>query len=307
MGCCERQLNIIHGTALTRPLFSRQTVGWLAVFGSAFCFYLATAIIRWGQPHVDVATSFYVFARFFLGFIVVCSTMVIGGHRLAPRRYHFLLGRTVANTIAVFCFYKAIEVGTLAEANILNMTYPLFVALFSWFLFKQQRDIFAVVIVVVAFLGIWLILSPGRMDVNWGNLWGLGSGVSAAVAMIYLNLSRQYHDSQTILFFMFGIGMIVMYGVFREAIYWPSRTDFLFLLACSVAGVLGQYLLTYGYLFVTAVEGAIVSSSRILLAALLGPLLVGDPGLGLAGWCGALLIFMANSVLALRRSRPRPL
>ncbi|MBE0582925.1 MAG: DMT family transporter [Desulfofustis sp.] len=292
---------------MTRPIFSRQAVGWLAVFGSAFCFYLATAIIRWGRPYVEVETSYYVFARFLLGFLVVCSTMLIGGHRLAPRSYHLLLGRTVANTIAVFCFYKAIEVGTLAEANILNMTYPLFVALFSWFLLKHQRDVFAVVIVVLAFVGIWLILSPERMNVNWGSLWGLGSGVTAAVAMIYLTLSRQYHDSQTILFFMFGIGMVVVYLFFRQSIFWPTGIDFLFLLACSVAGVLGQYLLTYGYLFVTAVEGSIISSSRILLAALLGPLLVGDPGLSWSGWCGALLIFMANSALALRRSRARPL
>jgi drug/metabolite transporter (DMT)-like permease len=213
----------------------------------------------------------------------------------------------VANTIAVFCFYKAIDIGMLAEANILNMTYPLFVALFSWFLLRQQRDIFALIIVVIAFVGVWLILSPGRMNIGWGNLWGLASGVTAAVAMIYLNLSRRHHDSQTILFFMFGIGMVVIYALFREAIFWPDHTQLLFLLSCSVAGVLGQYLLTYGYLFVTAVEGSIISSSRILLAALLGPLLVGDPGLGLAGWCGALLIFMANSVLALRRSRARSL
>jgi drug/metabolite transporter (DMT)-like permease len=71
---------------------------------------------------------------------------------------------------------------------------------------------------------------------------------------------------------------------------------------CSAAGVLGQYLLTFGFLFVTAVEGSIISSSRIFIAALLGPLLVGDPSLVLSGWIGALLIFAANSTLALRRA-----
>ena len=66
---------------------------------------------------------------------------------------------------------------------------------------------------------------------------------------------------------------------------------------------MGQYLLTYRFLFVTAVEGSIISSSRILLAALLGPLLVGDPPLLISGWVGAVLIFAANSALALRRTR----
>lgn len=69
-------------------------------------------------------------------------------------------------------------------------------------------------------------------------------------------------------------------------------------MACSLAGVAGQYLLTYGFLYVTAVEGAVISSSRILLAALLGPLLVADPPLG---WSGrALIIAVANIALALQ-------
>lgn len=281
---------------------SRQAVGWFAVFGSAFCFYLATLIIRWSAPHVDIASSFFVFSRFLLGFVVVSTTMIFQKQRLHPKRYHYLIGRTVANTIAVFCFYKAVEVGSVAEANILNMTYPLFVALFSWFFLQNQRDVFSLVVLGVAFVGVWMVLSPGDIKVRWENLWGLSSGVTAAAAIVYLNISRRYHDSQTILFFMFGLGTILMLIFFHDTIFWPNSTELLFLLTCSVAGVLGQYLLTYGFLYVTAVNGSIISSSRILLAALLGPLLVADPQLTLGGWCGALLIFTANAVLALRSS-----
>jgi len=282
---------------------SRQIIGWLAVLGSAIVFYLATAIIRWSGEHVDIAPSYFVFGRFLLGFIVVCMTMCVTRHRLKPKKYHLLIGRTVANCVAVFCFYKAVDVGTLAEANILNMTYPLFVALFSWFFIREQRDYFSLFIVAAAFAGILMILSPGTMSVHWNNLWGLISGISTAAAMIYLNVSRRYHDSQTILFFMFGLGALVMFIFFQSSIFWPDRVAFFYLLACSAAGVLGQYLLTYGFLFVTAVEGSIISSSRIVLAALLGPLMVGDPGLTMIGWCGALLIFTANSTLAFRKAR----
>ena len=287
--------------------YPQQLLGWSAVLGSAFCFYLATAIIRWADPYVEITTSYFVFGRFFLGFIVVCLTMWMSGHRLKPKKYHFLIGRTVANSVAVFCFYKAVAVGTLAEANILNMTYPLFVALFSWFFVKEQRDYFSLFIVAVACAGIWMILSPGGMSMRWNNLWGLTSGITTAAAMIYLNVSRRYHDSQTILFFMFGLGALIMLIMFRSSIFWPDWPEFGFLFACSAAGVLGQYLLTYGFFYVTAVEGSIISSSRIVLAALLGPLIVGDPALGIIGWCGALLIFMANSSLAIRKSGARHL
>ncbi|MCB1858751.1 MAG: DMT family transporter [Gammaproteobacteria bacterium] len=285
-----------------RETFSSQVGGWVAVFVSAFCFYLATAIIRWAESQVVIETPYFVFSRFFLGFCIVCLTLLVTRSRLRPRRYDLLLGRTLTNTIAVFCFYKAVEVGSLAEANILNMTYPLFVALFAWFLIKDQRDAFVLFVLGVAFVGIWLILFPGEIGMKWENIWGLVSGMTASLAMITLNLSRRYHDSQTILFFMFGLGSLLIFLLFSDSIFWPNWKELFFLFCCSAVGVLGQYLLTYGFLFVTAVEGSIISSSRILMAALLGPLFVGDPALTLSGWCGALLIFIANSILAYRRS-----
>ncbi len=285
-----------------KPLpIPRQAAGWFAVFCSTFCFYLATVIIRWAEPRVDIETSYFVFGRFLLGFLVVCTTMLIKRQRFKPRKYHYLIGRTMANTVAVFCFYKAIETGSVAEANILNMTYPLFVALFSWFFLREQRDLLALVIVAAAFAGIWLILSPGDIAVAANNLWGLSSGITAAAAMIYLNISRRHHDSQTILLFMFGFGALGILLLFHQSIFMPNSEEFFFLFSCSAVGVLGQYLLTFGFLYVTAVEGSIISSSRILLAALLGPILVADPPLALSGWCGALLIFFANTTLALRK------
>ncbi len=284
----------------------QKLLGWLAVFGSAFFFYLATAIIRWAQPYVSLDTSFYVFSRFLLGFAVVCCTMLVNGQRLRPKRYHYLLGRTIANSIAVFCFYKAVEVTSVAEANILNMTYPLFVALVSWLWIREQRDSVALGIVGVAFVGVWLILNPGSMEmVNAQSLWGLASGGTAAFAIVYLNISRRYHDSQTILFFMFGLGALLMLFIFHDRLFWPDPMELFFLAACSIAGVIGQYCLTFGFLYVTAVEGAVISSTRILLAALLGPVLVAEPALHLSGWIGAVLLFGANVSLAWRRKHAK--
>ncbi len=121
-----------------------------------------------------------------------------------------------------------------------------------------------------ACVGIWMILSPKGFRLNWNCLWGLSSKAMAAAAMIYLNVSRRHDDSQAILFFMFGPGALVMFVIFRTSIYWPDRFESVFPVACSAAGVLGQYLLTYGFLYVTAVEDSIFSSSRIVLAATSG-------------------------------------
>ncbi len=281
-----------------------QLAGWLALFGSAFFFYLATLIIHWGEAVVNISPPYYVFARFLLGFTMVCLTMLVCRQRLRPVRYHYLIGRAAGNTIAVYCFYKAVAAGSVAEGNILNMTYPLFIAVFTWIFYQNQRQWFTLVVVAVAFTGVWLVLMPpGSMAFPVHNGWGLCSGLSAASGIIYLNISRKYHDSQTILFFMFGIGGLALLAFSHNDLFWPNRTEFFYLLTCSLAGVGGQYLMTFGFRYVTALEGSIITSSRILLAAVMGPLLTLEPSLGWPGWLGAFLIFAANAALAWQHSK----
>ena len=285
----------------TKPAATSGLLGCLAVFASAFCFYFSTVVIRWAQDVVVIDPAFFAFFRFVLGFLVVALVMAIRRQGPRPQRYHLLVGRTLANCIAVYCFYQAVTHTSVAEANILNMTYPIFVALLSWVILRHQRDLVAVVMVAVAFGGIWLILAPGRIGVNFNSLWGMGSGVSAAFAILYLNISRQYHDANTVLFYMFGLGSVVMFLGFHEHIFWPGGRDLYYLTLCGSAGIAGQFLITLGFRYVTAVEGGVISSTRILLAGLLGPYLAAEPALTVTGWIGAVLIFVANVVLTVRK------
>jgi drug/metabolite transporter (DMT)-like permease len=279
----------------------QRFVGGISVFISAFCFYLSTAVIRWSQAKVVIAPSYFVFFRFMVGFMVVCAVMAYHRQAPRPRNYHLLMGRTLANCIAVYCFYMAVKHTSVAEANILNMTYPVFVALFSWAFLRRQRDSLALVMVGVAIAGIWLILAPGEIDFKPANLWGLGSGLSASFSIIYLNISRQYHDTNTVLLFMFGFGALLIFAVFHRQFFWPDLLNLHYLLLCSIFGVAGQFLLTIGFRYVTAVDGSVISSMRIFLAALLGPYVAGELPLSMAGWIGAVLLFGANAVLAVRR------
>lgn len=278
-------------------------IGYLSVFASAVFFYLATAVIRWAATEVTIDASFFTFFRFLLGFLVICAIMAVRRRGPVPYKYNLLIGRALFNCIAVYCFYKAVELTSVAEGNILNMTYPIFLSILSWFVLKEQRDAVAIAMVGIAFAGIWMILSPELKGPGLNSLWGLASGVTAAFAILYLNMSRRFHDSETVLFYMFGLGAVVMYAVFHEKIFMPNVKELYYLMICSVFGTAGQYLLTLGFKYVTAVEGSIISSSRILMAAILGPVVAMDPALSVSGWIGALLIFLANVVLAVRKTR----
>jgi drug/metabolite transporter (DMT)-like permease len=281
---------------------AEQWIGCLLVFCAAALFYFSTATIRWAAQHVTLDPAFFVFVRFVTGFVLVNLVVLVKRQSLQAKRYDLLVGRAVANTVAVYCFYTAVSKTTLAEANILNMTYPVFVALFSWIFLKHQRDSVMTIGALVAFAGIWLVLARGPLSLGWHHLWGLTSGICAAWAIIFLNLSRRHHDTQTVLFYLFGLGAILTYAAFPSAIFWPSRSEAYYLALCSGFAIAGQYCITFGYRYVTAVEGGIISSSRILLAAILGPFIAADPVLLLKGWFGAAIIMGVNILLAVRKA-----
>lgn len=102
---------------------------------------------------------------------------------------------------------------------------------------------------------------------------------------------------------MFGLGVPITFIFFHEKIFVPNAQELYYLLVCAGLGICGQYLLTLGFRYVTAVEGGIISSTRILLAAILGPYIASDPSLSLSGWMGALLIFVANIYLTIRKAK----
>jgi drug/metabolite transporter (DMT)-like permease len=279
-------------------------LGCLCIFGSAFFFYLATVIIKWSQiKGLQIDPAFFVFARFLFGFISILILMAITKKKIKVKKKRYLIGRTLANCVAVYCFFKGVELTSVAQANILNMTYPLFITLFSWLFLKEQRDAIAVIIVILAFIGVWLILSPEEMSFHLNSLWALASGISAAIAIMYLNLSRQVHDTETTLFFLFGLGLVLISIVFFDKIHIPQWIELRYLVFCSLTAIAGQYLITLGFKYVTAIEGGIISSTRILLAAVLGPFIAMDPALSVSGWTGAFLIFAGNVYLTVRKTR----
>jgi len=141
------------------------------------------------------------------------------------------------------------------------------------------------------------------MNFHLNSLWALASGISAAISMMYLNLSRKEHDTETTLFFLFGLGSVLICIAFFNKIHIPLLSELKYLFLCSISGIVGQYLITIGFKYVTAIEGGIISSTRILLAAVLGPIIAMDPVLSASGWAGAFLIFSGNIFLTLRRAK----
>lgn len=288
------------------PLRSKEFIGSLAILASMLCFYLEAAVVRWAttNPEVTLRSAFLMFARFFLGFLVTVVVFLFQRRLPQPKHIGTIVHRAVTNMIAVYCSYKAVELTTLAEGTILNMTSPVFIGIFTWILYKHQRDIMATLMTFAGFYGIFLVVAPQNMQFQWESLWGLMSGIISAVSLMLLNHVRQQNDTNTVLFVVFGVGMLIQVAVFYDQYYLPSYLELFYLVSGAVSAIAGQYLLTMGFKYVTAVKGGILSSSRIVLSAFLGPYITSDPHLTLSGWIGALIILGTNIYFISRKTTP---
>lgn len=269
--------------------------GILFVLASELWFSLASFFTKlaWTEGQIPGAetTTF----RFLLGFLFAAAVLARRGTGFRPVRLDLVLWRGVLNSSALVVFAFALQGTLLSKANTLNMTYPVFVFLIAPFVTGQKARPLAWALVATAIAGTWMVLQPDwSVGVNVYDLLGLLSGVIAAFGVTSLDLARRYDGTFTILFYMMGVGTVIagvswalQLPLVGTALPWgPGFWPFV---GAAVFGVLGQIFITYGYGYVDARTGSVLSTSRILFATLLG-LLWFQEALGPWSWAGIALI-----------------
>ncbi len=212
---------------------------------------------------------------------------------LVPNKLSLLVWRGVLNTVAVILFFLASQYTTITNTHMLNMTYPFFIFLFAPLFFREEKvSPFMYLILIAALAGIWLVINPNLNAVNKGDIFGLLSGIVAAFAIITLNMARKNDSTMVILFYLMSIGTVLNGLAMLPVFVWPKGSEWLLLLASGAVGVLGQICITYGYKFITARAGSLISSSRIFYAVLLG-MMIFNEDLTLRIAMGGLLILLS--------------
>lgn len=289
---------------------SRHTRGVLFILCSAFFFYMATFFVRIASAEFHAPGSWYLLSRFALG--LPFFYLFFRKHRVAVQNVRWLVLRAVFNVIAVVFFLYAAHFGSIVNANVLNMTYPAFVALLSPFFIGERNSWLNWVAVTAAITGAALItIRGGAVSLHAADLLGLASGITAGVGVMSLRQIRKTDSTFNVLFFTFLLGTIVsllliagewvLGGLPANAIY-PARFWYL-LVVSGLCGVAGQWVFTYGFAYVSAVEGSILSSTRILIALAFGVVWFHESFTAAAA-IGAVLVLFSNIALALQRRNP---
>ena len=280
---------------------------WLNL-GSAVALYLATLFLRKGQAIQILDSQFYLWMRYMLGAsIYLLAIFWLRPLQIPAKARKYVFWRAILNALAVLCFYKAVEWGEAGQANVLNMTYPIFVVLLAGPVLGEHPDSRTIGLVLLAMLGILLNFpdlllifnEPVATETLLARGMGLLSAVVAAFAILALRGATREVNAHRVLFWMFLFGAVVFAPTQSGYIGQVQAASWPYILASAGCGVLGQFLITLSFIYLPAATGSIVSTARIPIALLAGFVFLAEPVRPLA-YAGAALIAGANVLLALR-------
>ncbi len=240
--------------------------------------------------------------RFLVGLLSIGVPLSLG-RRLRPVNYWALLMRGLFGGLSVLMYFQAIAHLPVGIATLLNSSWPVFVALFSFLFLDEPLRFRQILALLLTSCGVLLVVlgSPSRagpaagvgagaLPLLWGFV-GLGSAVFSAAAVTTIRSMRQQEGSWEIFLAFSLIGSLVT-GV-PSLMAWvpPTQSDLIWVTAMGVCSVMAQMGMTYALRDVRAVTAGIILNLTPIATLLLGIVFFADRPTAL-GWFGALVTLL---------------
>lgn len=268
---------------------------------------LVTAVI-WGTAFIAQKTGMdgigpmgFVGVRFALSFIVVLPFALLEGRRraaLSKRDIWPGLALCAAFFLAAALQQAGLVTASVTHAGFLTGMYVVFVPFFAWLLFRQRPGRLVWPAAFLALGGVWLLNGASGFDHFVPGDWlVLGCAVFCAlqVCLIGVIVQRTYRPLtfcalQYLFTAVLGCTLAAMFETTDWSAYaaniWPI------LYAGIASGGIAFTLQAVAQQHSPPADAAIILSGEALFAAMAGYLVLGER-MGMLGWSGSALIFIA--------------
>jgi len=217
------------------------------------------------------------FSRFALGAIFMLIYILLAKKSFKPAKMNLIFARSIFNCIALMLFSWALQYTTITNVNMLHMTYPVFVILLVPFITKGSNKKNTFLYLAAIMLGIYQVSNPSFASINIGDAIALASAIVAAVAIIFLGEASKYNEGYLIVFYVMLIGTFFNLPFAYKDLAAFDIHGLMPVLLSALLGFLGQVFLTWGYRYVDSATGSLLSTSRIVLAAVIGFMFLSEP------------------------------
>ena len=267
------------------PDSPRAAVIWM-IFGS-FCFGTMNALVKWTSDHADV--WMIIMIRSAVIAFGVAAFAATRGISLKINDKKIMLLRCSLGFLAMILYFTALGRIPIGQAVTLQFTGPIFVALLSGRILAERVSSGVAVLIMTAFVGIVLIISPELGSIEPDALLALGSGFFAALAYMYVRELRKTDSAATVVFWFAAFSVCGSTIQAAPDISSLDSTTIASLVGVGIGAGGGQIGITMAYQKANAAWISAFSYLTVIVATFYGFAIFGET-LTPADWVGGLLI-----------------
>ncbi|HSX03840.1 MAG TPA: DMT family transporter [Rhabdochlamydiaceae bacterium] len=157
--------------------------------------------------------------------------------------------RSISRLVTLFLFFYALKTLSIADATLFLFTSSIFIPIIAYFWHRIGLHTRMWWGMIVAFIGIGVVLNPGKEIFQLSSLIALLSGITSAIALLSLRFAHYEEPSDRTLFYNFIISGVIalIISLFSFETTWMSLTTtrVLWLLLIGGLGLLAQIFLTF--------------------------------------------------------------
>ena len=257
-----------------------------------------------------------VFWRNIVGLLFITGSLLNRAPQQTGGKLLRLIFRGLMGTSAVYMLLYCILHLPLGAAMSYNLTSALFIAFFSFLLFKEYEGRWVILAVLLGFAGMLLIYKPSIHLPWYYHLAGLLSGVLSAIVYITVGKLTKYYDTRVIVlsFVLTGVLVPLFFTFIRSFLQlpadeilfihwrWPQQIEWWYVLLMGSSALFGQYFVTKAYGADKAGIVSAISYAGIIFSIFIG-MLLGDAFPDTISLLGILFIISSGMMISFIKKR----
>jgi len=266
-----------------------------------FCAVMMNVLIRFAAYRLHPFEVTF-FRCLFSLFVMLPFIIRSGPSILATPKVGFYTLRAVVGLISMLSWFYGITIVPLATATAVNFTAPLFATMAAALVLHEDVRLRRWAAVVIGFIGVLVIMRPGRESLDAMLLLILLSAASSAMNNITVKYLVRTERPNTIvaLFSVYLTPLSLIPALFVWE--WSDLKSLAALIGLGIIGTLAHLSVARAYLAADASACAPYEFVRLPYAALIGYLLFGEVSDGWT-WVGAAIIAGAAIYVAHREAK----
>ena len=242
---------------------------------SALAFALMTAFVKLVSTH-NIPVFEIVAARALVSLVI--SFIDIKRKKIAVwgNNKQLLFARGMTGSLALICVYYAVVTLPLAEATLLQYTYPVFTAVLAFFFLKEKIQRSTMICIMLSLFGLLVMVMPnlsmtGEEVLPWFSVFvALLGALGSAIAYVIVKRLSNSEDSSVIIFYFPLISLPLSIILLGENFVMPNTEAFILLLFVGIFTQIGQVGITKAMQCEVATKVTAFSYIQVVFSIILG-------------------------------------